>query len=127
MKIAVIIARILLGLIFVVFGANGLHPFIPMGPMPTGLAGQFLAVFFQSHWVMFISAVELVGGLLLLVNRYVPLGLTLLGPVIVNILLYHLLLNSAGAAGAVVVTILWFFLFYRYRQNFSGLFVQQAA
>jgi len=126
MKIAVIIARILLGLTFVFFGANGLHPFLQMGPMPTGLAGQFLTVLFQSHWVMFVSGVQLVSGLLLLINRYVPLGLILLGPVVVNILLYHALLSPAGAQLAVVVTILWIFLFYRYRQYFSGIFVQKA-
>jgi putative oxidoreductase len=126
MKIAVIIARILLGLIFAVFGANGLHPFLPMGPMPTGLAGQFFVVLFQSHWMMFVAGAQFIGGVLLLVNRYVPLALALLGPVIVNIILYHTLLNPAMAQPAVVVTILWFFLFYRYRKNFAGLFVQKA-
>ena len=126
MKIAVVIARILMGAIFVFFGANGLHPFLPMGPMPTGLAGQFFVVFFQSHWVMFVAATQVVGGLLLLVNRYVPLALALLGPVIMNIILYHALLNHAGAQLAVVVTILWLFLFYRYRANFAGLFVAKA-
>jgi len=126
MKIAVIIARILMGLIFVVFGANGLHPFLPMGPMPTGLAGQFFVVFFQSHWVMLVAGVQFISGLLLLVNRYVPLALALLGPVIVNIILYHALLNHAGAQLAAVVTILWFFLCYRYRASFAGLFVAKA-
>jgi putative oxidoreductase len=126
MKIAVIIARILLGLIFAMFGANGLHPFLPMGPLPTGLAGEFLAVLFQSHWVIFVSVVQFICGVLLLVNRYVPLALILLGPVIVNIILYHALLNPAMAQPAVVVTILWIFLFYRYRKNFAGLFVQRA-
>jgi putative oxidoreductase len=126
MKIAVLIARILMGLIFVVFGLNGFLKFIPMGPMPAGLAGQFLLVFFQSHWVLFVSAVQLVGGLLLLVNRFVPLALALLGPVIVNIILFHLLLTPAGAQLAVVVTVLWIFLFYRYRQYFSGIFAQKA-
>ncbi len=127
MKIAVIVARILMGAIFVFFGANGLHPFLPMGPMPTGLAGQFFVVFFQSHWVMLVAGVQFIGGLLLLVNRYVPLALALLGPVIVNIILYHALLNHAGAQLAMVVTICWFFLFYRYRANFSGLFVAKAG
>jgi putative oxidoreductase len=63
----------------------------------------------------------------LLVNRYVPLGITLLGPVIFNILLYHLLLDHTGGPGAVVVAILWGILFYRYRQNFASLFVQKAV
>jgi len=126
MKIAVIIARVLLGLTFVFFGANGLHPFLPMGPMPTGLAGQFIAVFAQSHWVAVVATVQVIAGLLLLVNRYVPLALALLGPVIVNILVFHLLMNLAGIPPGVVVTILWLFLFYRYRGNFAGLFVAKA-
>src|SRR6266513_4268583 len=126
MKIAVIVARILLGVIFVFFGLNGFLQFIK-APLPTGLAGQFLMVLFQSHYVLFISAVQLVGGALLLVNRYVPLALTLLGPVIVNILLYHLLLSHTGAILAILVAVLWGFLFYRYRHNFSGLFAQRAA
>jgi putative oxidoreductase len=126
MRIAVLVARILLGLIFVVFGLNGFLNFIPAGPMPEGLPGQFLAVFFQSHWALAVSAVQLIGGALLLVNRFVPLALTLLGPVIVNIILYHLLLTAAKAQLAVVVTILWIFLFYCYRQYFSTLFVQKA-
>jgi putative oxidoreductase len=126
MKIAVVIARILMGVIFVFFGLNGFLQFLK-APLPTGLAGQFLMALFQSHYVWFICAVQIVGGVLLLVNRYVALALALLGPVIVNIILYHLLLNPTAAQLAVVVTILWFFLFYRYRQNFSGLFVQKAT
>jgi putative oxidoreductase len=125
MKFAVIIARVLMGLIFVFFGLNGFLQFMK-APMPTGLAGEFLTVLFQSHYVLFICVVQIVGGLLLVVNRYVPLALTLLGPVVVNIILYHLLLNPTAAQLAVVVTICWFFLFYRYRQNFSGLFVQKT-
>jgi putative oxidoreductase len=126
MKVAVIVARILLGVIFAFFGLNGFLQFLK-GPMPTGLAGQFMTVFFQSHWVLAVSAVQLVGGLLLLVNRYVPLALALLGPVIVNIILYHSLISSMMWQPAGLVTILWFFLFYWYRANFAGLFVAKAG
>lgn len=125
MKIAVIVAQVLMGLIFVFFGLNGFLQFLK-APLPSGLAGQFLMALFQSHYVWFVCAVQIVGGALLLVNRYVPLALTLLGPVIVNIIFYHLLLSSAAAQLAVLVTILWFFLFYRYRKSFSGLFAQKA-
>ena len=82
---------------------------------------------FQSHYVWFVCAVQIVGGVLLLANRYVPLALTLLGPVIVNIILYHLLLNPAAAQLTVVASICWLFLFYRYRQHFSGLFAQKKT
>ncbi|MGH9455903.1 MAG: hypothetical protein ACRD2O_18270 [Terriglobia bacterium] len=127
MKVVVLIVRILLGLVFLVFGLNGFLGFIPKQPLPSGLAGQFLTVLFQSHYVLFVSAFQVAGGALLLVNRYVPLALTLLGPVIVNILLYHLLLDHAGAIGAVVVAVFWGILALRCRQYFSGIFVQRAS
>ena len=69
---------------------------------------------------------QIVGGALLLVNRYVALGLVLLGPVIVNILLYHLLLNPVGIGMAVLVTALWFIVFYAHRGAFSGIFAQRG-
>ena len=127
MKIAALIARILLGLVFLVFGLNGFLPFIPMGPLPSGAAGQFLTALFQSHYVLVVSALQLVGGVLLLVNRYVPLALAVLGPVIVNIFLYHLLMDRSGLPIAIVVVALWGILAFRHRQYFSGLFVQKTS
>src|ERR1700687_5219988 len=126
MKITALIARILLGLVFFVFGLNAFLHFIP-AVFPSGWAGQFLTVLFQSHYLLFIGAVQVAGGALLLVNRYVPLALTILGPVIVNILLYHLLLDHNGAAVAIVVAILGGILFFRNRQHFSSLFVQRTS
>jgi putative oxidoreductase len=126
MKIATLIARLLLGLIFVVFGLNGFFNFINMGPMPSGLAGQFIGALAQSHYFWVVAALQVAGGALLLVNRFVPLGLVLLGPVIVNIILYHVFLNLTGIGLAIVVVILWFIVFYGHRQYFSGIFVQRA-
>jgi putative oxidoreductase len=126
MKIGALIARILLGVVFVVFGLNGFLNFIP-ATLPSGLAGQFLTVLLQSHYVLFISGVQVAGGVLLLVNRYVPLGLTLLAPVIANILVYHMVLDRSGLPVAIVVAILWGILFFRHRQHFSGLFVQRTS
>jgi uncharacterized membrane protein YphA (DoxX/SURF4 family) len=127
MRIAALIARILLGLIFFVFGLNGFLHFIPMGAMPTGLAGQYVGVLMQSHYIYFVAALQVAGGVLLLVGRYVPLGLTLLGPVIVNILLYHLLMEPKGLPMACIVTVLWGIVAYRNRQYFAGLFTQKTA
>ena len=126
MKVADLLARILLGLVFLVFGLNGFVHFIP-GALPSGLAGQFLTALVESHYDFFVSAVQLVGGVLLLVNRYVPLGLTFLGPVIVNIILYHLLLDRTGLPIAIIVLIFWGILAFRRRQYFSGLFVQRTS
>jgi putative oxidoreductase len=127
MNIAALIARILLGLIFLVFGLNGFLHFIPMGPMPSGPAGQFIGALAQSHYLVVVCALQLAGGVLLLLNRYVPLGLVLLGPVIVNILLFHLLMALSGLPLAIVVAILWGIIAVRHRQYFSGLFVQRAS
>jgi uncharacterized membrane protein YphA (DoxX/SURF4 family) len=126
MKIVTLIARILLGLIFVVFGLNGFLNFLSMGPMPTGLAGQFIGALFLSHYYWVVAVLQIAGGLLLLVNRFVPLALVLLGPVIVNIICYHVFLNPSGAVPAAVVTVLWLIIFYGNRQHFSGIFVQRV-
>ena len=125
MKIAVTIARILLGLLFTVFGLNGFLHFIPMQP-PTGLAGQYMGALFLSHYLVPIFLLQLTGGLLLLVNRFVPLGLLLLGPVLVNILLFHACLAPAGLPMALFATLLWFVVFAGVRQAFAGVFVQRV-
>ncbi|MCU1267254.1 MAG: hypothetical protein JWM21_3572 [Acidobacteria bacterium] len=126
MKIVTLIARLLLGLMFVVLGLNGFLNFLNMGPMPSGLAGQFIMALALSHYFWVIAGLQVAGGVLLLVNRFVPLGLVLLGPVIVNILLYHGFLNPSGAALGIVATVLWFIVFYSQRQYFSGIFAQRT-
>ena len=127
MKIVSLVARILLGVMFVFFGLNGFLNFLSMGPMPSGLAGQFIGALAQSHYFWVVAALQVAGGALMLVNRYVPLGLVLLGPVIVNIVLYHVFLNPSGAALAVLAVILWLIVFYWHRQYFSGIFVQRTT
>ena len=120
MKTLTIIARSLLGLIFVVFGLNAFLRFIPMPP-PEGLAGDFMKALFVSHYFYVVAVLQIAGGALLLLGRFVPLGLTLLGPVIVNILLFHIFLQPAGLPLAVVVGALALFLLWAYRQAFGGL------
>jgi putative oxidoreductase len=97
-----------------------------MGPMPSGLAGQFIGALALSHYFWVVAALQVAGGALLLLNRFVPLALVLLGPVIVNIILYHVFLNPSGAPLAIVVVILWGIVFYSQRQHFSGIFVQRT-
>jgi len=120
-KVATIVARVLLGLVFVVFGSNIFLHFIPMPPLPATLAGDFSKALMQSHYIYVVGLLQVIGGLLLLIGRYVPLGLTLLGPVIVNILLFHIFLEPSGLPMAIIVAVLALFLLWRYRTNFAGL------
>lgn len=126
MKAAVLIARNLLGLIFLVFGLNGFFHFIPMPP-PSGLAGQYMGALFVSHALVVIFLLEIAGGALLLANRFVPLALVLLGPVLVNILIFHFLMAPAGLPLAFFVTLLWLIVFAGVRRAFRGIFVQTVA
>ena len=121
MKIVTIIARVLLGLIFVVFGLNIFLLFIPMPPPPPTLVGDFSKALFLSHYLHVVGALQVIGGALLLLGRFVPLGLTLLGPVIVNIDLVHILMDPSGLPMAALISILTIFLVWRYREAFAGL------
>jgi hypothetical protein len=112
----------LLGLVFTVFGLNAFLHFFPNPSVP-GLAGQFMGALLGSHYYVIAFGTELIGGALLLSNRYVPLALTLLGPVIVNILSFHMFLDSENIAPAIVVTMLWLVVFSQVRSSFAGLFV----
>jgi putative oxidoreductase len=125
MKIAVSIARILLGLVFLVFGLNGFLHFIPMPP-PAGLAGQYMGALFVSHYLVVVFLLQVVSGALLLANRFVPLALILLGPVIVNIVLFHSLLAPEGLPLALLSTLLWLIVFAGVRKAFAGVFVQRV-
>jgi uncharacterized membrane protein YphA (DoxX/SURF4 family) len=127
MKIASIIARYLLGLIFLVFGLNGFLHFIPMPPPKGALAAQFGGAIFASHYWIVIFGVQVIGGVLLLVNQFVPLALAILGPVIVNIFFFHALMAPEGLPLAIVVVVLWSLLAVRYKQYLSGIFVRSAT
>jgi putative oxidoreductase len=125
MKILTLIARVLLGLVFLIFGLNKFHTFIP-APMPTGLAGQFVGALFVSHYLLVVASIEVVSAVLLLADRYVPLALTLLGPVIINIFLFHSFLEPSGLPMALVIVVLWFLVYASVRQAFAGIFAQRA-
>src|ERR1700746_287963 len=129
MRTASVVARYLAGLIFLVMGLNGFLNFIPLPP-PGGIAGQFIGVLYVSHYVWVIFAFQVIAGALLLVNRYVPLAVAVLAPVIVNILIFHVLMAPSGLPLAIFVALLWAAIFIDVRPAFSGLFqsrVKQSA
>jgi len=122
MKYVIVIARVLLGLVFVVFGSNAFLKFMPMPEIP-GQAGAFITALMSSGYMYVIAVLQVLGGLCLLLGaRFVPLGLTMLGPVIVNILLYHLFLQPEGLPIAVIVAALALFLLWIYRFKFPAIF-----
>jgi len=121
MKVASTISRYLLGLIFLTFGLNGFLHFIPMPP-PAGVAGQFLGTLFVSRFYIVLFSMQILPAVLLLVNRYVPLALTILAAVIFNILSFHIFMAPAGLPLALFVAVLWLVIFIDVRYAFSGLF-----
>ena len=127
MKIVTIIARILLGLVFAVFGSNHLYAWMPVPPPPPGVVGQYMSVMMSTHYFFIVGLFEVIPGLLLLFNRYVPLALTVLAAVIVNILLADILMAPTGLPVGIVVTILWLLVFWRVRSAFAGTLQAKVA
>jgi putative oxidoreductase len=110
-------------------GLNGFLNFIPFPP-PSGVAGQFMGALYVSHYLWVIFAFQVGAGVLLLINRYVPLAVAILAPVIVNILVFHATMAPSGLPLALFVAVLWAAIFIEVRPAFSGLFqsrVQQRV
>lgn len=123
MKLAVLIVRILLGLMFFVFGLNGILHFMPNPKMPPSDGVTWMTILSTHPYFTFIALLMVIAGLLLLVGRYVPVALVLLGPILVNILLFHITLaGGQGIAAGLVATLLELFLIYAYRRNFASIF-----
>jgi uncharacterized membrane protein YphA (DoxX/SURF4 family) len=123
MKYVIVIVRVLLGLMFVVFGSNAFFKFMGPPPHMEGQAGAFITALLSSGYMYVIAMLQVLGGLCLLLGaRFVPLGLTLLGPVIVNIVLFHLFLEPTGMPIALVTAALSLFLLWIYRFKFPAIF-----
>jgi uncharacterized membrane protein YphA (DoxX/SURF4 family) len=129
MKWLYLICRILLGLMFVVFGANIIHPFMPTPPPPAGSpTEQFMAIMGPTGWMHHVGVFQLLGGLLVLIGGTAPLGLCILGPIIVNILIFHLvIMGGHGIGPGLVAAALEIILIYAYRSNFAGIFTYKAT
>lgn len=122
MRVVVIIARVLLGLVFFVFGLNGFLHFMP-NPPPTPAAGEFFGALIKTGYMFFlIFGTQVLGGALLLLGIAVPFALTILAPVIVNIVFFHIFLSPALLPMALVVAAFELFLVWYYRAAFAPLF-----
>lgn len=126
MKIAKTIIRILLGAIYFVFGLNFFFRVIPV-PEPVAPAAAFeQAIFATGYLFPLVKIIEVVGGLMLLTNRFLPLGLVLLAPITLNILALHIFLDPAGMPMAVMLAAMHLFLGFSHREAFRPLLVARA-
>ncbi len=125
MRIAAAIAQILLGLMFFVFGLNGFLNFIPAPPIP-GPAGAFNSAMQGTHYTWFVSGVQLIAGILLLTNQYVPFAVVVLAAVLSNILVFHATMLPAGFPVAIFATVLWIIVALPLRPHFAPLFARHA-
>ena len=126
MRVVVIIARILLGLIFLIVGLNMFVHFLPAPPI-TGYPATFLGVLAASHYVYVLGAVQVLAGLMLLTNQFVPLAEIVLAAVLVNIFTYHITMSPSGLPLPLFTLLLWFIVGFSLRSHFEPLFVRKVA
>jgi hypothetical protein len=117
------IARILLGLGFFIFGLNGFLQFIPppKEAMPEGAAAFAGSLMKTGYMFQLIAGTQLVSGILLLANVFVPLALVLLMPILVNIIAFHMFLQPAGSVPGIIFMILELYLAWAYRKAYRPL------
>jgi uncharacterized membrane protein YphA (DoxX/SURF4 family) len=119
------VARILLGLVFFVFGLNGFLHFIPQ---PKEALPELVTAFLSSGYMFpLIAGTQVVVGALLLINRFVPLALALIAPVVVNIFAFHLFLVPQGIVVAIVVSLLEIYLAWSYRNSFRPMLAARVT
>ena len=128
MKVLVLICRILLGLGFVLFGCMGL--FLPIHLPPRGIpVGDWLNISHDIGWSQVVAALQLIGGLLVLLGGTAPFGLCLLCPITVNIWLFHILFHATAPSmllAPVLITVFELVLLYAYRESFAGVWTTKA-
>ena len=127
MKKVTLVSRILLGVGFTIFGLNGFFHFLPQPPMQPGLASDYFSVLSSSHYMVIPFVLQLACGILFILNRYIPLALTLIAPVLVNILMFHGLMDPSGIGPGLLFSILWLVLFFNVRSAFSGILSPRRA
>ncbi len=127
MKIAILIARILFGLVFFVFGLNGFFHFIP-APPPTGKAGDFVMALVGSGYLFqLLKLTEILCGLAIIAGVYLPLALVVLFPVTLNITLFHIFLAPEGMAMGIVLLLLHLFLAYAHRKYYTEILTMKTT
>jgi len=127
MRLVVTVARVLFGLLFLVFGLNFFFHFMPMPPMSGPPAAFMGALFATGYMFPLIKVTEIVAGILLISGRFVPLGLLLLAPILVNIAAFHIFLTPGEVGMSAVLVAIEAFLAWSYRDSFRGVLNPSAA
>ncbi len=126
MKTAAVVVRILLGLVFTVFGLNGFLQFMPQPPMPQPVMTFLGGLAATRYMVPLLFGTQVVAGVLLLIGLFVPLALALLAPVLVNIFLFHVFMAPSGLPLALVVIAFELFLVWMHRGAFAPMLRPRA-
>ena len=121
MKKAKLIVRILLGLMVLIFGLNRFLQFMPIPPLPEA-SSEFMGALVKSGYLMqAVAIVEIVTGILLLINRFQALALLILFPVLLNAFWFHLFLDPAGIGGAFIAMAMNHFLFFANKESYKSI------
>jgi putative oxidoreductase len=126
-RYAPVVARVVMGLIFVVFGLNKFLHFVPLPPFPERADAFFRALFATGYMIPLVGGTEVVAGTLLILGLFMPLALVVIAPVIVNIVLFHACLDPPGGAPALLLLVLELYLCWCYRRWFALLFIPRAT
>ena len=127
-SISVVSTRILLGLVYFVFGLNFFLHFLPTPPSNGGVADAFTGGLFQSgYFFPMLKGLEVVLGAMLLIGSFVPLALVVLMPISVNILLFHIFLAPDSSVMGIVIVLVQIFLAWAYRSYYNPLFVRKTS
>jgi len=119
--------RLLLGLIFTLFGAAGLFHLMPDQPLPEGIAGTYVQALSGTYLFTLVKLTEVVAGLMLLSNRLVPLAAVLLAPVVVNIFAFHALVLKSGVGLPIAIVALLGALAWQHREAYRPLFATKKS
>jgi uncharacterized membrane protein YphA (DoxX/SURF4 family) len=122
MRIATVIAKVLLGLGFIVFGADGFLHFMPSPALPEGTAKDFMGALAATPYFLVVKGLEVAGGALILGGRLAPLGLLILGPILVNIFLFDLFMFPMGLPVVLILGALALFIGWRHKEHFAPFF-----
>ena len=126
-RYAPLAARILFGLLFLVFGLNGFLHFIPQPPLPERAMAFVGGLASTGYMFPLIKGGEVVVGILLLVNRFVPLALALIAPNVVNIVLFHVILEPSGIPMALAILVVELYLAWSYRAAYRSMLAARVA